>query len=309
VHDPARELREQLSEDSWRAAAAEALAAHGLPADGLAPFASGSDVVWGTAAHVVKLTAPRWTDEIEAEARWLRHVHGRLGVATPEVIGVGALGGWPYLVMTRVSGVALGSVWPSLDRAERLRLAADLGALARELHALPLPGEEDGWEAFFAECRRDVRARHARGDVPAPLLDQIDLFLAEVGPLDGDRRAVLHTELLDEHVLVEERSGRVELAALLDFADGRVGPPEYEHAAPVEFVFRGEPGLLRAYLLAYGEAPAALSPTRSGRMLAWALSHRFGSLARMLRAVAPREPATLGELSEDLYGLVEGGVR
>ena len=104
-------------------------------------------------------------------------------------------------------------------------------------------------------------------------------------------------------MLVAERGGRVVPCALIDFADGRLGPPEYEFAAPVEFVLRGEPGLLRALLTAYGDDPAALGPARSERMLAWALCHRFGSLARMLRAVAPARPRSLAELARTLYGL------
>jgi len=65
---------------------------------------------------------------------------------------------------------------------------------------------------------------------------------------------LLHTELLDEHVLVEERGGRYELSGLIDFADGRVGPAEYDFPAPVEFLFRGQPGLLGFFLRAYGYA-------------------------------------------------------
>ena len=138
--------------------------------------------------------------------------------------------------------------------------------------------------------------------MPTGLADAIPDFLAE-HDLATEPRVPLHTELLDQHVLVSERGGRPVPSALIDFADARLGPAEYEFAAPVEFVFRGEPGLLAAYLRAYGERGSALGPARSERMLAWALCHRHGSLARMLAAVAPAAPRSLPELAARLYGV------
>lgn len=41
-------IRALDSEEGWRAAAGQILSSHGLSPTGLAPFASGSDVVWGT---------------------------------------------------------------------------------------------------------------------------------------------------------------------------------------------------------------------------------------------------------------------
>ena len=71
-HDRARELREHLPVDGWRAAVGAIAARHGLPTAGARPFETGSDVVWSLGEHVVKLTAPVWRDEIEAEARCSR---------------------------------------------------------------------------------------------------------------------------------------------------------------------------------------------------------------------------------------------
>jgi hygromycin-B 7''-O-kinase len=156
----------------------------------------------------------------------------------------------------------------------------------------------DGWTDFWRGCRSDVARRHARPGASEALVAEIEAFLAGVGELDASGRALLHTELLGEHVLVEQRSGRHELSALIDFADGRVGPPDYEVAAPVEFLFRGERGLLGAFLEAAG-MPS--DDAGAERRLAWALCHRFGSLARMERAVEPVRPASLSELARLLY--------
>ena len=307
------ELRDLLPEEGWRAAMRLICARHGLPDDELAPFPSGSDVVWGAGPWVLKLSSPRWTFEIEAEARNLRRLEGRLGVETPRVLATGALEGWPYVVSSRVPGVALAGPWEELEHGERLRLAEDLGELTRELHGVPLDGLEgdaaEGWSAtrwedFWRACRADVRARHARAGVPRSLLEGIEPFLRSVGTLETQPLRFVHTELYGEHVLVERSpSGRLVPRALIDLADARAAPFGYEVPAPVEFLFRGEPGLLRAYLEAYGLRGDELGPELSERLLAFGLCHRFGSLRRMLAAVHPSRPAHLGDLACTLYGL------
>lgn len=303
--DPARELRAALDEAGWRVAIAELAARHGL-GDELAPFPTGSDVVWAAGEHVVKLTEPRWAPMIAAEVATLERVAGRLAVATPAPIAAGELAGWPYFVMTRVPGRPLGAAWPELDHAERLRLARELGALARALNDVAAPEERGEWPEFWARCTTDVAARHAARGASAELVAEVEPFLAEVGPLAPSGHGLLHTELLGDHVLVTERGGRVELAGLIDFADSRVGAHEYEFAAPPEFLFRGEPGLLRAFLVGHGADPARLDAQRSRELCAWSLCHQFANLPRALAAAPGPAPRSLAELAVRLFGLDEG---
>lgn len=307
THDPTRELREQLPTSGWRAAIEEVAARHVLGGGEPAPFPTGSDIVWSVGEWVVKLTAPKWRSEIENEARCLRHVEGRLGVRTPRVLATGELEGWPYVVMSRVPGRSITSLWPGLAHDERLGLAAALGRLARELHELDLLEGGGAWEPYFEDALASAPRRHATPAVPPALAAEVPGFLAAAGALDDGSRVLLHTELYGEHVLVEPRGGRWIPCACIDFADARVGPREYEFTAPVELIFHAEQGLLRAYLLAYGCGEEELGPARSERMLAWALAHRFGRLERMLRAVEPARPSSLAELARRLFDLEPAG--
>ena len=225
------------------------------------------------------------------------------GVRSPESVAKGDLEGCSYVVTSRVSGRSLDAVWPEMTRSNRLEVAAELGRITRELHDLSIDDEKDYWGPFWASCCSDDAGRHAQDDVPRELSDSIPLFLESRGVPDSTARVLLHTEILDQHVLAVERDDRFVMCAMIDFADGRIGLPEYEFAAPVEFVFRGESGLLRAFLEAYGENDSDLIPERSERMLAWSFHHRYGSLRRMLQLIAPWTPATLSDLARRLYGL------
>jgi hypothetical protein len=148
-----------------------------------------------------------------------------------------------------------------------------------------------------------VGVRHATRGGPPGLLASIDSYLARVGELGAAKLVTLHTELTDDHLYVEQRDKEYELVGLLDFADARVGAAHYEFGALVEFVFRGEPGLLREFLIAYGIDAARLNPEFSEVLLAWALCHRYAHLGRMLDLVAPEEPATLEELATMLFSV------
>lgn len=303
--DPQRELRDHGDREFWRAGIAAIAAREGLGGTPVEPFASGSDVVWRVGEAVVKWTAPRWGEQMDREARVLEHLDGRLTVRTPAVLARGELDGWPYLVQRRLPGRALGEVWPGLDAAERLRLAGDLGALCRELHDAPPPPESPPFTPFWEACRRDPTARHAGPAAAQALVGELEPFLARLGELPRGPEALLHTELLGDHVLLERRAGGFVPSALIDLADARPGAPELELAAPVEFVFRGEPGLLAAFLRAYGwrERNGALPTPECA--LAYGLLHPYGRLARALDAAGGAgrpAPASLRDLARALYG-------
>lgn len=311
---PAPSPRDLAPEAAWGRAIEVIARRHDLDAEGWFPFPTGSDVVWGGKSQVVKLTTPKFVEELRVEATWLRQLSGKLPWRIPRVEHSGELEGWPYLVMDRVPGQAIGRVWGSLPRSARCRLAHDLGRDVRELHRAD-PGEiPDGWGDFFARCRAEPGARHRARGAPRNLTQEVDAFVEEhlteagsdsrgTGAWDVEARVPLHTELLAEHLLVGLDNGPKGWVACIDFADACIGVPAYDFAAPVEFIFRGEPGVLRSFLLGYGLAEVDLQPSLSLRMLAWSLVHRFGSLARCLESVGQPAPKTLDALALTLFNL------
>jgi hygromycin-B 7''-O-kinase len=277
--------------------------AHGLWPCELVPYQRGEAIVWSAGDRVIKLTVPECLDQIDAEASCLAAVRGKLGVATPELVARGEISGWPYVVLGKIPGQPLADVWPKLGHDARLAMARKLGVFCRELHALGPAGFPAGWPEFWRSVSTHVGARHATRGGPPDLLASVNPFLARIGELGAARLVPLHTELTDSHVYVDKVNGELAIVGLLDFADARLGAPHYEFAAPVEFVFRGERGLLREFLLAYGIDEERLTPEFSEVLLAWALCHRYAHLGRMLEVLLPDEPASLEELAATLFSV------
>lgn len=300
-----QDLRAALPKERWYEAARLIVARHGLPESEPTLYPTGSDVVMRVGEVVVKLSEPRWAEQIAMEAAFLARAEGRLPVRTPALLATDALEGWPYVVMSRVEGTPLEAVWPTLDAADRARLARDMGALLGALRVLPVEEEAAAsWEPFLARMRAEVMERLSSRRQPAPeaWLARIVPFLDET-PLRPLPLAWMHTELMGDHLLLSQPRGRWELSAMLDFADGRVGHPFYELPAMVEFVFRGERPLLREALLGAGLSEGDLDPALSRELCCWSLLHQFGSVARLLAACPGAPPSSFAELSERLFPL------
>jgi hygromycin-B 7''-O-kinase len=247
----------------------------------------------------VKLFIRFWPRDFAVESRCAEVARG-LGVEVPEVVAAGDLEGWPYLVLRRLQGVRLDHAWPTLDAPSRAAIAGDLGAFAARLHALPLHGLDalpGDWEGFVREQRERCVERHRVHGAPEEWLRAIPAFLDRaLAPAPSPRRVLLHADLCGDNLLVREEGGHARLGAVLDFADARIGDPEYELAAPSLFLASRDGALQRAFLRAYGYAEADLGEALGLRLAALLLLHSYFHLPDMLAragAPAPREPAEL----------------
>ena len=279
--DPNRPIRDHLEPGQWRRIVAGLLARHGLSDRGLAPFATGSDVVWGTHEVVLKLTTPPWRFQIDAEQRWLETVAG--AVPAPQFIASGTLEDWPYVVTERLPGQALGDLWPRAGRRARLAWAERLGEMTGRLQRVSVEPDPH-WDTFVADNRVGLEAREADLGLDG-LGEYVDRLHRPEAP-----HVLLHTELIGDHILVEGEH----IVGLIDFADGRVGHPLYEVAGPVQFLFLGEAGMLAAYFDGLGRP---VPPAEE--LLAWALLHRYGRMARVTGhlAIRPESPQHLASLA------------
>lgn len=271
-------------------------------------FADGSLPVYAVGeALVLKVYPPFDASERDREAGVLGALEGLLPVPTPAVRAVGELEGWGYVLMDRLRGQSLAAAWPQIPHKDRMRLAADLGEALAVLHSTAWAGVEQArvdWGGFVAGQRRTAAERQRARGLAEEWLAQISGFL-EGQPLEEARPgSLLHTEVMREHLLVEPGPGGWRLSGLFDFEPAMVGAPEYEFASVGLFFSCAETGLLRQVLLAYGYAEAGLDAELEGRLMGWALLHRYSHLPWYLRRLPP--PAgvrTLEALAAHWWGL------
>ena len=154
-----------------------------------------------------------------------------------------------YLLMEFLAGGSGAAAWDDADDATRVALSRQMGEMARELHALSVPGTRyGGWDKEQA-ClgRRDDWSAGVAGDaavavaearersvVEPAMLAQVERWLArhrEVVPRTPER-VLLHHDFAPWNMLAERSNGNGawRFTALFDFEWAAVGPRASEFA-------------------------------------------------------------------------------
>jgi hygromycin-B 7''-O-kinase len=293
-------------ESVWLPAMRAICRRHGLDADSLRFAPPGSNVVfWVERDKLIKLHAPMWREDAAREALVLRALEGQSDFAAPCVLGEGDVEGWPYLILTRLSGEPLDAIWESLSAAEREGIAASLGRLMAALCRVPTQGLaalDVDWPRWIAGQMQGCVARQAKLGASAEWQREIGAFLAELPPLvEPDFRPVLlNADLNPEHLFCERASEGWRVSGVIDFGDAMLGHAHYEFVAP-GFIMRESARLRRAMLLAYGYPAEALDENLSRRLMAYTLLHHFANLPEALAMFDP-PPLSLAELERALWG-------
>ena len=278
----------------------------GVNAASLTRYPAGSRPVYAAGDVVLKLfpPVPELPDQ-RVEAELLAALAGQLPTATPRVRAAGEHDGWGYVLMTRLPGVPLDTVWDRLSARDRDRLAGQLGETIASLHRMPPPAIRDwrpqDWPAFVAGQRaRCVSEQRALG-LPTRWADQIPEFLDAVA-LPSGPPALLHTEIMRQHLLVSEGHGDGwRLSGLIDFEPGMRGEREYEFVAVGVFAAEGDARFLARTLTSYGYHPDQLDPALRRRLLAWGILHRYSNLSWWMRRLPDPARPTLDSLADHLF--------
>ncbi|MFI6289135.1 phosphotransferase [Streptomyces sp. NPDC051018] len=284
-------------ETVMRPAVEDLCARLGLDRAPLVRFADGSQPVYAVGdEHVLKLFPGTAATDGIAEGRVLTHLQQRLPVPTPQVRDYGAYeNGWRYILMSRLRGVGLSHAWERIPGSDRERIVAESGGILAALHVIdpePLadvlgPGD---WGAFLDSGRAAAVAQQRDRGLPESWLEQIPGFLDSVTLPRSPRRALLHTEFMRQHLLVDPDNWR--LTGLLDFEPAMIGDRAYDFAAVGLFVTCGDPKLLARFLTAYGRS---FDPAR---ILAYTLLHVYSDLPWFLRELPAPAEATLESLAD-----------
>jgi hygromycin-B 7''-O-kinase len=268
---------------------------------GLTRFAVGSRPVYASGNLVLKLFPPVDLTGCRVEAGVLAAVQGKLPTPTPRVLAAGEHDGWGYVLMSRLSGVALDTVWDRVDTRERDGLAGQLGETIAALHQLPLPDIPAwwpaGWPSFVARQRAECVSQQRSYGLPEAWAAQLDAFLDEAA-LPSRSPVLLHTEIMSQHLLVTESAAGWRLSGLIDFEPAMGGEREYDFVAVGVFVAAGDARFLTRTLKAYGYNRDQIGLELRRRLLAWGILHRYSHLAGWMRRLPEPAESTLAALAD-----------
>jgi hygromycin-B 7''-O-kinase len=281
---------------AWRAVVASIAAEHGSA--GVEPIEEGTVLVARIdGQRILKVYPPFLRDHFEFECAMLAALQGRLALPTPQLLATGTRDGWPYLLMSRLVGEPLTASWPRMDEDHRLALLDALGALAAQVHALPVGDvvqRAPDWAVFVQGQRERCGGRQQRTGLPPHLLAQLPDFIA--GALPEGPPVLLTGEYTPFSLFTVDNR----LAAMFDFGDGLVGPREYDWLGPLCFLAAGDARRCARFMHGYG---AALDPGSRLRLLRMLLLHRYSNLPAQIAHPGWQQAATFEDLAASIWPL------
>ncbi len=276
----------RMDASNWLPVAIDIARSHGLACTTPEVFATGTNLVLGLDDRLIlKIFPPRLRAQFVSERASLTQLRGRLAVLIPEIVAEGERDGWPYLVITRLSGMLGAEAWPALAEAQKERVLAQIGATIAEVQRAPvgaLCDIEPCWAAFLRTQIAGCRARHERLGLPQKFLDGLDDLLSDAVdliPLDAPP-VILTGEYIPENFLLHCEGDEWRLAGLIDFGDALTGWGEYDLLGPSAFMTAGRPGRVRSLFEGFGYARADVNFAVKRRLMALMLLHRASDPVR-----------------------------
>lgn len=116
--------------DALEAAAMKILLKHNLPRLTLRLFSEGTNIVFEYGENqVIKIFPPFHSGQYHSEWLLLKHLDKKLSVNTPKLQYHGEYAGWPYIIMTKLDGTLLETLWADMDYDNKIIIIGELGTL------------------------------------------------------------------------------------------------------------------------------------------------------------------------------------
>jgi hygromycin-B 7''-O-kinase len=305
-HEPFRPFRADAAQ--WLPIAHDIARGHGVACTAPHVFATGTNLVLALDEKLIlKIFPPFLRGQFTSERSTLVQLRGKLRIAIPEIVVEGERDGWPYLVITRLSGVLGADAWPALPEQDKERLLADIGENIAQVQRVPtgtLARIEPSWHVFLRGQIEGCRARHERFGLPQRFLDGLDDLLSDAAgliELDGPP-VILTGEYIPENFLLSRDGAGWRLSGLIDFGDVMTGRGEYDLLGPSVLMGGGMPRRVQSLFAGFGYATSDITPDLKRRLMALMLLHRYGNPTRQICIEGwQQKAANLHELQDLLW--------
>lgn len=237
----------------------------------------GSRILYEIAGgKIVKIFSRDELSFCQNEADYLKKLHGRLSITTPRLISSGIQNGYPFLIMQKLDGSPLSSVWNKLSIWGKKQALAQIAQLLRELHSLPFKNADTEislWNSFIRTQTDDLLHNHREFGLSSQWTEKIAEFIQNTETIEFSSDPVIcHTEIMQEHLFMAKEKRGFNITGLIDFEPSMIAIPEYDFCSVGLFISAGNKGLFNHFLESYGYQGDS---TDIMRML---LLHRYSNL-------------------------------
>lgn len=308
VEDHYRRVRPDAS--FWRPYIEEVLKAHEMSVEPiLAIEDDGTNAnFWFGSNKVIKIFTPfcHGRESKGMEAATLRCLADS-NIPSPRLIARGELmpldddWKWPYVIIDRLPGQTLASLWPEMPHEQRMGFAFQIGDLLRRLHKVVPTSElsttfQANWPKGFSDFLvRQHQLVSAKSELAViPIYEEI-LRLSPKTLMSG-WGSILHGDLDGSHILVSNG----QISGVIDFGDTKIGDPLYDFVSVHLDLFDHDPRLFAEMLRGYNLDHRKERDFHS-RLTAYAILHEWSLVDQLPRWAVRSGASTIGDLGEWLW--------
>ena len=301
----------KLKMDVLQNAAKSIMRRHQLPELPLTLFSEGTNIVFEYGdTQVIKIFPPFHHGQYQGEWLVMKQLQGRLSVNTPTLQYHGEFSGWPYIIMTKLEGTLLETLWGEMDVDNKLIIIRELGALIKEVHSQPTDGLEAidcHWVQFIQKQMANCLQQHQSTQLPKILLQQLPAYLELIQTKlpKINLPVILTGEYTPMNFLVKQTEGVWHIDGLIDFGDAMLGLPEYDLLGPGAFLIQGDKQLLREFLFSYGYSSDELTESLSQQLTGLMLLHQYSNLNIQVRIEGWQSIKNMRDLEQLVWGFYE----
>ena len=240
----------------------------------------------------------------------LQHLQGKTTIPIPELIAFGERDDeWTYVILTKLQGVMLESVWGNCSNDEKKNLVERIGKMIAEVHSVQvgiLSSLEPQWKIFLDQQLTKFYDRHKRLGMPDWFTLHVENFVKEsISVMQSQTELVILTcEYTPFNLLVDNKLGQWNICGMIDFGDAMIGYHEYDLIGPLLFLTEGNADLVRSLLHSYGYSDVEINQNLRRRLMLLSILHRYSNFKFQLRIPDWQERVkSIDELEELIFPL------
>ena len=263
--------------------------------------------------YIVKIVPPNWLHQGEKEIAvdaLFKQSKSDFLLSRPDIISSGEHNGWLYILMSKLPGTCLASLWPELPMVNKMHIMEQLGTFMRSLREIPSTDSEVlsvEWHKYLHDLEENCLQRHKRNKLSTELYSQVLPFverhLADFPDADS---MFVHMDLHPGNLMVEQKQGKWHLTGVLDFGDALFCQgPWLEMLTPICFMVQGDSNLFKALLTSYGLIEIRELNKLQNAMMAMALIREASNINYVMQQV----PSCIGmhhweQIAQELFPVI-----
>ncbi|WP_026677081.1 aminoglycoside phosphotransferase family protein [Fictibacillus gelatini] len=229
--------------------------------------------------YVLKIFMPLIPNDFYSERDTYLHLKD-VNLPIPRLIAVGQYGGWNYLIVTKIEGEAVREVFDNMTESNKIEIARELGGIIAKLHGYPVGDLSDKMNAYLSswellqEERKEKVVKELTGVLPQEVILEIGAFLTNYDEHQWES-CLVHADLTTDHLLLDKDGENYEIAGLIDLADCRIAPPEYEWVCLYTDLLSQHSPAMQAFMNSYRPG-VKLDAAWRRKMMYVTLTHLYG---------------------------------